>query len=474
MTSLGTKKRLEKRNKPLKRISALFIIMFTLLGVNMIYFVVVQSDILILNSYNPRLSDIEKSTIRGDILDRNGKVLATTKIEDGENIRVYPYGSAFAHSIGFIGYGKTGIEAYSNIDLITTDSTIWEKLVANVSHTVPKGRSIITTFDAELQVLARELLGDNKGAIVAIEPSTGKLLAMVSTPDFDPNQIGQNYQEIVDNQEDAILLNRATQGLYPPGSTYKILTTITYLEKHKLDDFFYYCLGEAIIGQKKIHCYNSTVHGRLGLEEAFSKSCNTSYAHIGELISREDLRRVSEAFGYNHSIELEIESNNSQFVLNNESSKPEVSETVIGQGKTLVTPLNSALIVSTIANKGLLINPYIINKIIDTDGRIISEHISGNQSQIITSDMAEQIEAFMVTTSTSGTAKALKNDLYQIASKTGSAENPFGRAHAWYVGYAPVDKPEIAIAIVVENVGSSSVNAVPIAKKLYELYLTNP
>lgn len=464
-------KKLEKRNKPLKRIRAMFIVMFAMLAVYIGYYVLVLAPQQMMNDYNPRLSEIEDEVVRGDILDRNGVAIATTIQSDGDYYRTYPFENVFAHVVGYVGQGKSGLEAYNNLQLFDTNSTFLERVGESVSMTKPKGNSVVTTLDADLQVLARELLGNNKGAIVALEPDTGKVLAMVSAPDYDPNNIGSSYQGISTNEEQAALMNRATQGLYPPGSTYKIITTIAYLEENAEKDFFYYCLGEDIFGQKQIHCYNNTAHGRLGLEDAFALSCNTSYASIGSELDPDRLREISQVMGYNTALSMEIETNMSAFLLDSASSGAEVTETVIGQGKTLVTPMNNALIVSAIANDGIAMKPYIVHKLVDDDNSVISEIVPEVEATMLTPDMAHLLEGYMVATSERGTAKVLANDHYTVASKTGSAENPHGDAHAWYVGYAPVDQPEIVLAIVVENVGSSSVNAVPLAKELYDAYL---
>lgn len=470
-----TSKKLEKRNKPLKRIRWMFIVMFSVLSVYIGYYALIIAPEEMMNDYNPRLGEIEARVQRGPILDRNGNVLAASYAANSTGSltaeRRYPYGNAFSHVIGYTGHGKSGIEGYSNLDLLDTNSTLWERIRWSVQGTRPVGNSVQTTLDTELQRLARESLGDNRGAVIALEPATGKVLAMVSAPDYDPNNIADSYQGIVTNDEQAALLNRATQGLYPPGSTFKVITTIAHLESNSEKDFMHYCLGEDIIGQKEIHCYNSFAHGRLSLSDAFAKSCNTAYAKIGQDLDADRLKAISEIMGYNQPISMEVETSVSQFVLDGSSSGPEVTETSIGQGKTLTTPLLNVMMASAVANNGIAMQPYIVDKVIDDDGTVLVEESPEVYMEMLSPDMAQFLEGYMVHTSEEGTAKALKNDSYQIASKTGSAENPQGDAHAWYVGYAPVGNPEIAIAIVVENVGSSSSNAVPIAKELYDHYL---
>ena len=468
---MNSNKRLEDRNKPLKRIRTLIVILFMILGLNIIYYVVFQSDNLVVNDYNPRLQAIENSVIRGDILDGKGHILATSKIENNQQIRMYPYGSLFAHVIGYMGYGKTGIEAYSYLDLIRTKENLWDKFMEGFTNDQPKGHSVVTTLDLELQQLSRKLLGHNKGAVVAIEPKTGKILAMVSTPDFDPNMISTNYSTYLKDETSATLLNRSTQGLYPPGSTFKILTALAYLQNHEVHDFDYICLGKDTFGDKTIHCYNNTVHGALTLEEAFALSCNTSFAHIGEQLNMDQLHNLTQMFGYNQKMDLELETSNSRYGIENQKSASERAETFIGQGKTLVTPLNNAIMVSILANDGHLIRPYLVNQVIATDGSVMDEHKTINAGQVISEDHVDIIEGFMKKTSEEGTAQQLKNGQYTVASKTGSADNSTGAAHAWYVGYAPIEEPRIALAVIVENVGTGSAHAVPIAKALLDAYL---
>lgn len=459
------------RNKPLKRIRVLFVLMFVGLIANILYFVVVQSEQMVINDYNPRLEEIEAGVLRGDILDRNGKKLATSIIKNDVQVRRYPYGNIFAHSVGYINIGKTGLEGYNNLDLIRSNNTFKDQLTSTFGRDFPKGNSVITTFDAELQSLASELLGENKGAIVAMNPMTGEILAMVSKPDFDPNNIVDGYDLLIEDPDNAPLLNRVTQGLYPPGSTYKTITTIAYLEKFKESDFFNYCEGEAYVGQKVIHCYDNHAHGRLSLDEAFAQSCNTSYGKMAEVLDGDRLKAISEQFLFNEELVMELPTNASQFVLTSSSSPNEMVETVIGQGKTLITPLNNVLIASAIANNGAVYHPIISKSIVSDKGIVIRTVEPEIHATIMTPAMAEKLEGYMKLTSETGTAKSLDTEDYQIASKTGTAENSQGKDHAWYIGYAPIDNPKIAIAVIVENAGSSTRNAVPIADALYQYYL---
>lgn len=465
--------KLDIRNKPLKRIRVLFLLMFLGLTLYILYFIIIDAETLKINDYNPRLEEIESAVLRGPILDRNGVTIAKSILTNEGQKRIYPYNNLFAHSVGYVEFGKIGLESYSNLSLIRAHDNLWDKLGHTFDSNMPRGHSVVTSFDVELQSLAYELLGDNKGAIVAIDPLTGDVLAMVSKPDFNPNTIASDYEELSSLEGDASFLNRATQGLYPPGSTYKTITTIAYLEVFRESDFFNYCMGEDFFGQKIIHCYNSKAHGRLDLSEAFAHSCNTSYAKVGDEIDPVRLGEISEQFLFNQNIPFELPINQSMFQLTSDSIDAEVTETVIGQGKTLITPLNNALIACAIANKGELIQPRVVISELNQEGQVTFESEVKVYQTIMTPKMAEKLQDYMTLTTEFGTARSIDTSAYQVASKTGSAENSTGPAHAWYIGYAPVDYPRIALAIIVENVGSSTVNAVPIADELFKHYLNN-
>ena len=459
------------RNRPLKRIRVLFVLMFLGLIGNILYFVFVEAEQDVLSEYNPRLEEIEAKVIRGDILDRKGKALAMTELIEGEQKRVYPYGGVFAHTVGYIGVGKTGLESYANLDLIRTRNEFTDQFKEILSSEPAKANSLVTSLDGDLQQLAYDLLGDNRGAVVAMDPRNGEILAMVSKPDFDPNGVLADFEVLRNDSDGSPLLNRATQGLYPPGSTFKTITTIAYLEKHNADDFFNYCAGQAYVGQKVIHCYDNHAHGRLSLDEAFAQSCNTSYGLTAETLEGDRLAAISNPFLFNAKLDLEIENKKSKFTLTSASEPNDKVETAIGQGETLITPLNNVLIACAIANEGTVYKPHLVNQVISAEGRVVKETEKSVYRTIMTPSMANTLEGYMTLTSEMGTADTLNTERFKIASKTGTAEKDGVKPFAWYIGYAPVDNPQIALAIVVENVGASTVYAVPIADAIYQSYL---
>ena len=212
------------------------------------YFNVVKGSEVVRNPYNARLDSQADRVVRGNILDRTGKVLAQTNVaEDGTETREYPYGNMFAHVVGYTAQGKTGLESYTNFDLLASNSFFLKKIKNEFQDKKNMGDNVVTTLDAKLQETAYNALGDYKGAVVVMEPSTGKILVMVSKPDFDPGSVGENWDTLINDEENSALLNRATQGQYAPGSTFKVVTALEYMREHPdYDSYGYSCnLGTA-------------------------------------------------------------------------------------------------------------------------------------------------------------------------------------------------------------------------------------
>lgn len=463
--------RMAIRNKPLNRIKWMFFILFGGLSFYILYWTIFLSDTLMVNEYNPRLGLIEASVKRGAIVDRNGEILASSELTENGYERKYPFDNLFVHTVGYVDHGKSGLEKKYDLALIRSGDNLFEKLMRELNGNIVIGNTLKTTLDVTLQEIARQGLGSYRGAVVAMDPQTGGILAMVSSPDFSANNVADIYDEIAVDDEEASLLNRGTQGLYPPGSTFKVVTSIAYLENHAPSDFYYFCEGQDIIGSKSIHCYGNQAHGWVDLEAAFALSCNTSFAKISTELSKTRLKEISEQFLLNAPIEFDLETKASRFVLGEESTSDEMVVTVIGQGETEMTPLNDLLIAAAVAGQGTVKAPHLIQGIYNEAGDEVFAYEVRDYATIMTPAMAKQIAAYMAKTSSEGTAKDLNSLSYPVASKTGTAETDDELDHAWYIGYAPLDNPQIAIAIIVENSGSGSKFAVPIAKSMYQAYL---
>lgn len=445
------------------------VVMYCTLITFFLYYIVVSSDETELNAYNKRMDSIEKTIVRGSIYDANGVELVYSVMENGEVARYYPFDNMYAHVIGYNDLDKSGIELQLNVDLLSDHLPILDQLSVAIKGEEKQGSDIYLSLDSRLQEIAYNHLEGKKGAVIAIEPSTGKILAMVSKPDFDPNTILDNYQELI-TREDGVLLNRATNGVYPPGSTFKILTALSYIEQNG-EDFYYFCKGVDIFGNKYLHCYGDTAHGRMDLPQAFAMSCNTSFATMAEKMSMDELQVLAERLLFNKDLPYMYPYKGSTYFLENNSSKELRAETVIGQGETLMSPLHNLLITQAIANDGLLMEPYLVTDIVNSKGDVVESFYPIESEQLLTEDEADILKELMTLVVTDGTGKALISDEYSAAGKTGSAENPFGDTHAWFVGFAPVNHPKIAICVIVENSGSSGQNAIPIVKDMFDAYL---
>ena len=462
----------EKRNQALRVIKYLVGTLFIVLVINLLYFNIYKKNDVIVNPYNPRLSNLEETIIRGNILDSKGEILAYTEVDDnGNEKRIYPYNEVFAHVVGYTNHGKTGIEDIYNLELLYTKLTIFDEIKYSMLKNKKQGNTIVTTLDLELQQLAHELIGDRKGAIVALEPSTGKVLVMISKPDLNPNNISIEWENLSNDNKNAPLINRATQGLYPPGSIYKIITSIEYLNQMVENIFEHECTGKIEFNDESINCYNNTPHGKVDLKKAFALSCNTTFAKIGSELDLKLFYQTNEAFLFNKELPYILPYSKSSFSLNEDASISEIIETSIGQGKTLITPLHAAILTSTIANGGIMMEPYLVDRIENYNHRLVKKNLPIVYKELIDTKTTKTITEYMIEATENGTGRLSKIDGISIASKTGSAENPFGEAHAWYVGFAPADNPQIAIAIIVENSGVSSINAAPIAKRIFAKYL---
>lgn len=460
--------------KAILSIIYIFIGLFVLMMGYFTYFLFVKSDEVVNSTYNLRHDVLAKRVIRGNILSADGIVLAETLTDDeGNEIRSYPYGDMYAHVVGRVMRGRTGIEEVENITLLTSYSRSANAMYNDLIGIKNPGNNVVTTLNHKLNKVAYDALGDYRGAVVAIEPRTGKILALVSKPSYDPNDIEENWDKLTEDKDrESPLLNRASQGLYPPGSTFKVLTALAYIRSNPYyQDYSYRCDGRTEYEGMTIRCSGNKRHGKVGLTEAFAKSCNTAFSTIGKELQIDELRSLSESFFFNQSLPARISNNSSSFLLRvGESGTKEAMQTAIGQGRTLITPLHNAMIAAAVANDGLMMKPYVIDRIESAGGRVLKGYIPEEAATVMTSKEADYLKKLMRSVVTDGTASMLSKSEYKVAGKTGTAEQEGKDSHAWFIGFAPVNDPKIAISVIVENIGSGSEYALPIADKVFSAY----
>lgn len=455
-----------------------FVLLFLALVAHFVNFQVNESEEFINNDYNSREELFAERVIRGDILSADGQVLAETLVNtDGTEERHYPFDNLFAHIVGYSTNGKSGIEKLANFHLLKSHVPMDEKVEVELSEQKYHGDNVITTLNYELQQAAYDGLSWYEGAIVVLEPSTGKILAMVSKPNFDPNYVEEEWEYLIsEDNTSTVLLNRATQGLYPPGSTFKIVTTLAHMRQNMENSTYAYtCAGKLAAGGSVIHCYKNKSHGKIDLEESFAESCNSSFANIGLQLEKKVFQSVCDSLLFNDELPTKLVYSKSSFVLNEDADEAEVMQSAIGQGTTLVTPFHMALITSAIANDGLLMNPYVIERIESHSGEVVKSYGPTAYGRLMTEEETAELKEYMRAVVEYGTGTKLQSKKYVASGKTGSAEfsAKAEHCHSWFIGFAHQEgKKDIAVAVLVEEAGSGSSVAVPIAKKIFDVYFS--
>lgn len=438
-------------------------------------YVMSNQETLFNNSYNSRQKVLAQENTRGTIYAGSGEVLAKTETdENGNGIRTYPYGKMFAHVVGYTGKGKTGIEEMENYRLINSDISEKEKLDNELSGRKNPGNDVFTTLDIPLQEAADAALGLYRGAVVVTEVKTGRVLAMVSKPDYDPNSIAEEWTRLNEDTDKAALLNRATQGLYPPGSTFKIVTALAYIRQFPdtWEDYSFNCTGAYSHGQSRISCYHGSVHGQVDMTTSFAKSCNASFANIGMSLDRQKFGETIDGLLFNQELPIPLAYKRTSVALDGNSTDDEVIQTSIGQGKTQITPMQLNMITAAIANGGELMNPVFVDKVQNANGKVLEKNSPSVYRRLMSKTEAEAMSTLMEDVVQEGTGRKLKDRSYTAAGKTGSAEFSTNKeeSHAWFTGFAPVEDPEIAVTVIVERAGSGSDYAVPLARRVFDAW----
>ena len=361
----------------------------------LIYFNYAKSDDFINSPYNTRQDTFSDRVVRGKIISADGQVLAQTNVyEDGTEERTYPYANMFAHVVGYDTNGKSGLESEANFQLLTSHEFFLNQLKNEFKNQKNTGDTVITTLNADLQTTAYNALGDRRGAVVAIEPSTGKMLVELSKPDFDPNTIADNWDTLVNDESNSSLLNRATNGAYPPGSTFKTAQGLTFLQEGIITEQSpsFPCSRGFHYGRLTVGCH---AHGSpLPLIPAIATSCNSyfcwglfrmfgdrKYGSPQNAITVWKDHMVSQGFGYKLGVDLPGEKRglipNAQFydkAYRGHWNGLTVISISIGQGEILSTPLQIANLGATIANRGHFTTPHIVKEIQDAQLDSIYRH----------------------------------------------------------------------------------------------------
>ncbi len=470
-----SKKKAKKKNREITIVTWVFTLLFLGLAGYITYYSATHRQELINNSYNGRQQILIAQNRRGRILSAGGDVLAqTVSDEEGNEKREYPYQNLFSHVVGYASNGRMGVEAQANYYLINTSASLSQKAALDLNGEKYPGDDVYTTLNVNLQQVASTALGVYQGAVIVTEPATGKVLAMVSKPDFNPEQIADIWDELVEDKDSSILLNRVTQGLYPPGSTFKIITALEYIRENPdtYQNYRYNCNGSITKGPDRIQCYHGTVHGAEDFSKSFAKSCNTSFANIGLSLDRSAFGDTLEQLLFGQDLTTTFNTNISRIDVREDTPDADMMQISIGQGTTSITPLLLNMITCAIANEGTLMTPYVVDYVAGSAGNTVKTFSPSSYGRLLSQQEADILKGLMTDVVEEGTASRLKGLSYTAAGKTGSAEygTVKGDSHAWFTGFAPADDPQICVTIIIEGAGAGGDYAVPIAKRIFDAY----
>ncbi|MDO5695199.1 MAG: penicillin-binding transpeptidase domain-containing protein [Eubacteriales bacterium] len=436
----------------------LFVIVFLGLFAYLIYFQVKRAPDLKADYRNPQLVAKEERVTPGRIYAADGvTILATNGEGENRRTRIYPLGPLFAHPIGYSARGRTGLEQAFYKDLLTTEEderSFIDRVRRKDEPDLENGNSVVSTLDVGLQQACFDAMGSRRGAIVLMEPDSGKVRAMVSRPAFNPNELDTEWDKLATDEAGSPLLNRATQGLYPPGSTFKILTALEYMrENPNYMSFGYQCNGVYSNHGIDISCAYGRAHGYVDLRGAIAQSCNGAFSEIGLSLDIPKWRSFLEEFGLNGSLPMSgLAYEQSRFSLQDKASYGEVMHTAFGQGNTLMTPMQNCFIAATIANGGVMMQAQFVDHIVNSTGNQVRGFAPVEHKRVLTTDEAKTMTDMMAATVTEGIASPLGGRGYTVACKTGTAQyNENRNTHNLLIGFAPAENPKIAFSIILEG-----------------------
>jgi len=436
-------------------------VLFTILAGYLVYVAAFEADEFIVSPFNARVRLYDTDVRRGSIYDVGGIEIAHSVPFDasGGYTRQYPFGPMFAHTIGYSDMGRAGLELSRNFDLQRLQWELFQRGGHAIFGNELVANSVVTTLDADLQsmIFNANGLGGSRGAVVVINPTTGTIYAMVATPSFDPNDVAQNWTTLTQDTENSPLLNRATQGLYPPGSTFKLITAMAALQYDAdLLDFEFNCTGHIVFGENSLPCWGGTAHGLVDMQAAMAVSCNGYFALLADIIGAAPIMAAAEQADFNSPLIFELAASVPQFLMQPDAATTELIETAIGQGRTTATPLNMAMLAAAIANGGVAMQPYLTERIVNANGGTISSTTPRLAGRLMEPDIAELLADMMIAAVNTGTARPAAVTGIQTAGKTGTAQNETGIDHSWFIGHAPAENPTVAVAIIIENTGGGT------------------
>jgi peptidoglycan glycosyltransferase len=457
-------------DRAIGRLRTFFIVCFALLALRQLQIAFVDGPKLDGDARNPRRADI--MTGRGEIVARDGTPLALTRVGK----RVYPLGTITSHVVGYASprYGTAGLE--DAFDRVLTARRASDSPLAEITsllsggRATPHGAQIVTTLDLDVQRALASALGQRtRAAGIVMDPRTGAVLAIAATPVFEPNALDKNWKTLIADPASP-LLDRSTQGLYPPGSTFKIVTAGDALEAGLVTPATRFRdSGGLLVDGFTVRNDAGEVTGDQSLTGAFALSSNVDFAAIALQIGVDRWFDDAARWGFGATVNFDLPVAHDRLPAKAEVSRSILAQLGFGQASLLVTPMRMALVTATVADGGRTPRPYVVRSIAGSD-----THLATAPEQIaapISADTARQVRDLMIAVVKSGTGTVAALPGVTVAGKTGTATNPHGLAHSWFVCFAPAEAPRVVVAVIVENAGYGADIAAPIARNVLRVAL---
>jgi penicillin-binding protein A len=473
-------------NAPLRRVAISVLVLFTLLIININYIQVVRSEELREDGRNTRVLADEYSRERGAIVVAGEPIALSTPTDDRlKYLRQYPQAGLYAAVTGYYSviYGATGIERAENPLLAGTDDRLIVRRISDLfTGRDPSGGDVVLTLDPAVQQAAMAGLEGQVGAVVALDPTSGAVLGLASTPTFDPNLLSSHDPDGIREAAGALEAadpdprsNQATSQRYSPGSIFKVIVSAAALEDG-------YTPETVIPAPQTLQLPGTTTDltnfngsacspsGEQPLIQALTISCNTAFAQLGITLGEDKVRSMAEAFGMTgerFEMPLRVEGSTVGDIENDAA----LGISSIGQQDVQMTPMQAAMVAAAVANGGSLMKPYLVDQLLAPDLTVIDETDPEELSRPVSEDIADQLTEMMTSVVENGSGRAAQIRGVEVAGKTGTAENS-GPDHNWFIGFAPADEPQIAVAVFVRNGGGTGGDtSAPIARQVIQAYL---
>ena len=475
-------------NKAMSKVFIVTVALFVALIVNLTWIMTVRAEWFQHHPENKRSIAKEMKIKRGDILGYDGTVVAGTERRSGYYYRDYPSGTFAPQLLGYdsVRYGRSGVESQLNDELTGQAADLGvQSWVDRLLGRRPKGADVKLTLVPAVQKTAQRELKGQKGAIVALDPKTGALIASASAPTYDPARLETQWPRLSADST-APLLNRPTQGLYVPGSAFKVVTASAGLDVGKVTpETEFVDTGTYVVFGGKVTNYGGAVYGPNDFTTALTLSINTTFAKVGNLLGRKRLIAGMERYGFYQTPPLPLP--DGEVVPSGRYGKKgllspdafmdplDVAWAGCGQERVLATPLQMALIAGGVANGGRVMKPYYLQEIVTSAGEVVSTAQPEQWLAAMKAQTAMELNLMMQRVVNSGTGTAAALEGIQVAGKTGTAEKGDGTNLAWFIGFAPANDPQVAVAVVIEDTQSTGGEAAaPLAAAVIKSALAQP